>query len=185
MPAAAPGSLCCPPSDTCVPLGSEAAAAGLCAGQCILKVNGNNVVNDGAAEVLEHFQAFRSHQEEALVSQSTAKGTGVGLLVGWGAEDHLSSVGRGLRAPQHLGWGGPALLAGLSWAWALPTVSLNRRSWARIPHSLDCHHCDMGVIRPLFLPHRHTGQRVDGKRCSSWVGGRGPGEGGLICKLIQ
>ncbi|KAF3817374.1 hypothetical protein GH733_012665 [Mirounga leonina] len=52
--------------DTPVPLGSEAAAAGLCAGQCILKVNGNNVVSDGAPEVLEHFQAFRNRQEEAL-----------------------------------------------------------------------------------------------------------------------
>uniref|UniRef100_A0A8C0KU15 Phosphatidylinositol 3,4,5-trisphosphate-dependent Rac exchanger 1 protein n=1 Tax=Canis lupus dingo TaxID=286419 RepID=A0A8C0KU15_CANLU len=71
-----------PPYVYAVGRGSEAAAAGLCAGQCILKVNGNNVVNDGAAEVLEHFQAFRSHQEEALVSQSTAKGTGVGLLSG-------------------------------------------------------------------------------------------------------
>uniref|UniRef100_A0A8C0P9L6 Phosphatidylinositol-3,4,5-trisphosphate dependent Rac exchange factor 1 n=1 Tax=Canis lupus familiaris TaxID=9615 RepID=A0A8C0P9L6_CANLF len=55
-----------PPYVYAVGRGSEAAAAGLCAGQCILKVNGNNVVNDGAAEVLEHFQAFRSHQEEAL-----------------------------------------------------------------------------------------------------------------------
>ncbi|XP_036040200.1 LOW QUALITY PROTEIN: phosphatidylinositol 3,4,5-trisphosphate-dependent Rac exchanger 1 protein-like [Onychomys torridus] len=46
--------------------GSEAMAAGLCAGQCILKVNGSSVANDGALEVLEHFQAFRSHWEEAL-----------------------------------------------------------------------------------------------------------------------
>lgn len=51
---------------SCSP-GSEAVAAGLCAGQCILKVNGNSVANDGALEVLEHFQAFRSHREEALV----------------------------------------------------------------------------------------------------------------------
>lgn len=58
------------------PLGSEAVAAGLCAGQCILKVNGNNVMNDGAPEVLEHFQAFRSHREEALVSPPAAKGMG-------------------------------------------------------------------------------------------------------------
>uniref|UniRef100_A0A8C0KS63 Phosphatidylinositol 3,4,5-trisphosphate-dependent Rac exchanger 1 protein n=1 Tax=Canis lupus dingo TaxID=286419 RepID=A0A8C0KS63_CANLU len=68
-----------PPYVYAVGRGSEAAAAGLCAGQCILKVNGNNVVNDGAAEVLEHFQAFRSHQEEALVSQA---GSGVGWPVG-------------------------------------------------------------------------------------------------------
>lgn len=56
------------------PLGSEAAAAGLCAGQCILKVNGSNVMNDGAPEVLEHFQAFRNRREEALVSPPTARG---------------------------------------------------------------------------------------------------------------
>uniref|UniRef100_A0A4W2G976 Phosphatidylinositol 3,4,5-trisphosphate-dependent Rac exchanger 1 protein n=1 Tax=Bos indicus x Bos taurus TaxID=30522 RepID=A0A4W2G976_BOBOX len=55
-----------PPYVYAVGRGSEAAAAGLCAGQCILKVNGNNVTNDGASEVLEHFQAFRSRQEEAL-----------------------------------------------------------------------------------------------------------------------
>ncbi|KAB0403473.1 hypothetical protein E2I00_008926 [Balaenoptera physalus] len=55
-----------PPYVYAVGRGSEAAAAGLCAGQCILKVNGNNVMNDGAPEVLEHFQAFRSHREEAL-----------------------------------------------------------------------------------------------------------------------
>ncbi|XP_070328838.1 phosphatidylinositol 3,4,5-trisphosphate-dependent Rac exchanger 1 protein isoform X2 [Odocoileus virginianus] len=55
-----------PPYVYAVGRGSEAAAAGLCAGQCILKVNGSNVMNDGASEVLEHFQAFRSRQEEAL-----------------------------------------------------------------------------------------------------------------------
>ncbi|XP_004430600.1 PREDICTED: phosphatidylinositol 3,4,5-trisphosphate-dependent Rac exchanger 1 protein, partial [Ceratotherium simum simum] len=67
-----PESLCfqirgaAPPYVYAVGRGSEAAAAGLCAGQCVLKVNGNNVMNDGAPEVLEHFQAFRSRQEEAL-----------------------------------------------------------------------------------------------------------------------
>nr|XP_058892009.1 phosphatidylinositol 3,4,5-trisphosphate-dependent Rac exchanger 1 protein isoform X2 [Kogia breviceps] len=55
-----------PPYVYAVGRGSEAVAAGLCAGQCILKVNGNNVMNDGASDVLEHFQAFRSHREEAL-----------------------------------------------------------------------------------------------------------------------
>uniref|UniRef100_G1QAE3 Phosphatidylinositol-3,4,5-trisphosphate dependent Rac exchange factor 1 n=1 Tax=Myotis lucifugus TaxID=59463 RepID=G1QAE3_MYOLU len=55
-----------PPYVYAVGRGSEAAAAGLCAGQCILKVNGNNVMNDGAPEVLEHFQAFRNRREEAL-----------------------------------------------------------------------------------------------------------------------
>ncbi|XP_058418494.1 phosphatidylinositol 3,4,5-trisphosphate-dependent Rac exchanger 1 protein isoform X1 [Diceros bicornis minor] len=67
-----PESLCfqirgaAPPYVYAVGRGSEAAAAGLCAGQCVLKVNGNNVMNDGAPEVLEHFQAFRSRREEAL-----------------------------------------------------------------------------------------------------------------------
>nr|XP_055229147.1 phosphatidylinositol 3,4,5-trisphosphate-dependent Rac exchanger 1 protein isoform X2 [Gorilla gorilla gorilla] len=55
-----------PPYVYAVGRGSEAMAAGLCAGQCILKVNGSNVMNDGAPEVLEHFQAFRSRCEEAL-----------------------------------------------------------------------------------------------------------------------
>ncbi|XP_077023540.1 phosphatidylinositol 3,4,5-trisphosphate-dependent Rac exchanger 1 protein isoform X3 [Tamandua tetradactyla] len=55
-----------PPCVFAVGRGSEAAAAGLCAGQCILKVNGNSVMSDGATEVLEHFQAFRSRREESL-----------------------------------------------------------------------------------------------------------------------
>ncbi|XP_008825683.1 phosphatidylinositol 3,4,5-trisphosphate-dependent Rac exchanger 1 protein [Nannospalax galili] len=55
-----------PPCIFAVGRGSEAVTAGLCAGQCILKVNGNSVANDGALEVLEHFQAFRSRREEAL-----------------------------------------------------------------------------------------------------------------------
>uniref|UniRef100_A0A2K6E6G3 Phosphatidylinositol 3,4,5-trisphosphate-dependent Rac exchanger 1 protein n=1 Tax=Macaca nemestrina TaxID=9545 RepID=A0A2K6E6G3_MACNE len=55
-----------PPYVYAVGRGSEAMAAGLCAGQCILKVNGSNVMNDGAPEVLDHFQAFRSRREEAL-----------------------------------------------------------------------------------------------------------------------
>uniref|UniRef100_A0A452SVN5 Phosphatidylinositol-3,4,5-trisphosphate dependent Rac exchange factor 1 n=1 Tax=Ursus americanus TaxID=9643 RepID=A0A452SVN5_URSAM len=90
------GALCfqirgaAPPYVYAVGRGSEAAAAGLCAGQCILKVNGNNVVSEGAPEVLEHFQAFRNHQEEALVSQPAAKGMGIG-------EALLSGAG-GLRA---------------------------------------------------------------------------------------
>lgn len=72
-----PGSgLKCP----CSP-GSEAVAAGLCAGQCILKVSGNNVANDGALEVLEHFQAFRNRREEALVS--TQQEVGAWGALGW------------------------------------------------------------------------------------------------------
>lgn len=81
---------CLPPpralsaTSTPVHLGSEAAAAGLCAGQCILKVNGNNVLNDSALEVLEHFQAFRSRGEEALVRHPAAKGIREALLSGVG-----------------------------------------------------------------------------------------------------
>ena len=85
------------------PLGSEAAAAGLCAGQCILKVNGSNVMNDGASEVLEHFQAFRSRQEEALVSRLAAEGIREALLTGVEAEGTLPSLGKSLHAPQGLG----------------------------------------------------------------------------------
>lgn len=101
-------------------LGSEAAAAGLCAGQCILKVNGNNVMNDGAAEVLEHFQAFRNRREEALVSPPAAKGIGEALLSGVGAKVTLLPLWESLKvAPQCFGWGRAAYLAGQSLAWAL------------------------------------------------------------------
>lgn len=71
------------------PSGSEAAAAGLCAGQCILKVSGNNVMNDGAPEVLEHFQAFRNRREEALVSTR-----GKPCSLGRGLRASLSSLGK-------------------------------------------------------------------------------------------
>nr|XP_045363088.1 uncharacterized protein LOC123613035 [Camelus bactrianus] len=61
---------CCPrlssPQALPSPSGSQAAASGLCPDQCILKANGNNVMSDGAPEVPEHLQAFRSHWEEAL-----------------------------------------------------------------------------------------------------------------------
>ncbi|XP_060086815.1 phosphatidylinositol 3,4,5-trisphosphate-dependent Rac exchanger 1 protein isoform X2 [Heteronotia binoei] len=46
--------------------GSEAAAVGLHPGQCILKVNGNNVMNENYTEVLEHFTAYRNRQQEFL-----------------------------------------------------------------------------------------------------------------------
>ncbi|XP_055964437.1 phosphatidylinositol 3,4,5-trisphosphate-dependent Rac exchanger 1 protein [Sorex fumeus] len=67
-----PDSLCfqirgaAPPYVYAVGRGSEAAAAGLCAGQCVLKVSGSSVASGSASEVLEHFQAFRSHREDAL-----------------------------------------------------------------------------------------------------------------------
>ncbi|RLV88800.1 hypothetical protein DV515_00015282 [Chloebia gouldiae] len=46
--------------------GSEAAAIGLHPGQCILKVNGNNATHGNYKEVLEHFTAYRTRQQEAL-----------------------------------------------------------------------------------------------------------------------
>ncbi|XP_047395732.1 phosphatidylinositol 3,4,5-trisphosphate-dependent Rac exchanger 1 protein [Sciurus carolinensis] len=55
-----------PPYVYAVGRGSEAAAAGLSAGQCVLKVNGSSVASEGALGVLEHFQAFRSRRQEAL-----------------------------------------------------------------------------------------------------------------------
>uniref|UniRef100_A0A4X1UHJ1 Phosphatidylinositol 3,4,5-trisphosphate-dependent Rac exchanger 1 protein n=1 Tax=Sus scrofa TaxID=9823 RepID=A0A4X1UHJ1_PIG len=82
-----------PPYVYAVGRGSEAAAAGLCAGQCILKVNGNNVTSDGAPEVLEHFQAFRSRREEALGLYQWVYHTHedrAGLQVGASPQGHLS-----------------------------------------------------------------------------------------------
>uniref|UniRef100_A0A7N4PZ23 Phosphatidylinositol 3,4,5-trisphosphate-dependent Rac exchanger 1 protein n=1 Tax=Sarcophilus harrisii TaxID=9305 RepID=A0A7N4PZ23_SARHA len=55
-----------PPYVHAVGRGSEAAAVGLNAGQCILKVNGNNVTNESFTEVLDHFLAYRSRQQEGL-----------------------------------------------------------------------------------------------------------------------
>ena len=54
------------------------------------------MMNDGASEVLEHFQAFRSHQEEALVSRLAAKGIREALLTGVEAESTFPSLGRSL-----------------------------------------------------------------------------------------
>ncbi|MBZ3884946.1 Phosphatidylinositol 3,4,5-trisphosphate-dependent Rac exchanger 1 protein [Sciurus carolinensis] len=48
--------------------GSEAVAAGLSASQCILKVNCSSVASEGDLGVLDHFWAFRSHSQEALLS---------------------------------------------------------------------------------------------------------------------
>lgn len=112
------------------PLGSEAMAAGLCAGQCILKVNGSNVMNDGAPEVLDHFQAFRSRREEALVSRPAA-GAIREVLLGWGGRLRavLSSLEKNLHVPLVVSWvglltrqggAGPELCA--------PAASLNQRS---------------------------------------------------------
>lgn len=66
------------------------------------------MLNDGASEVLEHFQAFRSRQEEALVSRLTAKGIREALLAGVEAEGTLPSLGKSLQAPQGSAWGGAA-----------------------------------------------------------------------------
>ncbi|XP_053103454.1 phosphatidylinositol 3,4,5-trisphosphate-dependent Rac exchanger 1 protein isoform X2 [Hemicordylus capensis] len=55
-----------PPYVHAVGRGSEAAAVGLHPGQCVLKVNGNNVMNENYTEVLEHFTAYRNRQQEFL-----------------------------------------------------------------------------------------------------------------------
>lgn len=114
------------------PSGSEAAAAGLCAGQCILKVSGNNVMNDSAPEVLEHFQAFRNRREEALVCFS-----GKPCSVGGGLRATSLPWNKSLKAVTAFWVRWAAYLEGLSWAWTLcPSASLNWRSWAVVPMTL-------------------------------------------------
>ncbi|MBZ3870817.1 Phosphatidylinositol 3,4,5-trisphosphate-dependent Rac exchanger 1 protein, partial [Sciurus carolinensis] len=51
--------------------GSKAEAAGLSAGQCILKVNCSSIASEGALGVLKHFQAFQSILE-ALAADDIA-----------------------------------------------------------------------------------------------------------------
>ncbi|XP_075427394.1 phosphatidylinositol 3,4,5-trisphosphate-dependent Rac exchanger 1 protein isoform X2 [Ascaphus truei] len=59
-----------PPYVHAVGRGSQAAAAGLHPGQCVLKVNGNNVLHDSYSDVLEHFAAFRNNPQNSLVSMA-------------------------------------------------------------------------------------------------------------------
>lgn len=54
----------CPPYVHAVKKGSEAAAAGLQPGQCVLKVNGANMSQSSYEEVLEHFSSYRPEQYE-------------------------------------------------------------------------------------------------------------------------
>ncbi|XP_046890033.1 phosphatidylinositol 3,4,5-trisphosphate-dependent Rac exchanger 1 protein [Hypomesus transpacificus] len=53
-----------PPHVHAVRKGWEAAAAGLQPGQCIQKVNGNNVAHSSYQDVLEHFSSQDSHQDK-------------------------------------------------------------------------------------------------------------------------
>uniref|UniRef100_A0A8C5SMR3 Phosphatidylinositol 3,4,5-trisphosphate-dependent Rac exchanger 1 protein n=1 Tax=Laticauda laticaudata TaxID=8630 RepID=A0A8C5SMR3_LATLA len=55
-----------PPYVHAVGRGSDAAALGLHPGQCVLKVNGNNVMNENYTEVLDHFSSYRNRQQEFL-----------------------------------------------------------------------------------------------------------------------
>ncbi|KAF7240906.1 Phosphatidylinositol 3,4,5-trisphosphate-dependent Rac exchanger 1 protein [Varanus komodoensis] len=55
-----------PPYVHAVGRGSEAGAVGLHPGQCVLKVNGNNMMNENYTEVLEHFTSYRNRQQESL-----------------------------------------------------------------------------------------------------------------------
>ncbi|MBZ3883619.1 Phosphatidylinositol 3,4,5-trisphosphate-dependent Rac exchanger 1 protein [Sciurus carolinensis] len=57
---------------------SKAEAAGLSAGQCILKVNCSSMASEGALGVLKHFQAFQSCGQEALISSQTSVSPFVG-----------------------------------------------------------------------------------------------------------
>uniref|UniRef100_A0A663N199 Phosphatidylinositol 3,4,5-trisphosphate-dependent Rac exchanger 1 protein n=1 Tax=Athene cunicularia TaxID=194338 RepID=A0A663N199_ATHCN len=59
-----------PPYVHAVGRGSEAAAVGLHPGQCILKVNGNIATHGNYMEVLEHFTAYRTRQQETLTPQT-------------------------------------------------------------------------------------------------------------------
>ncbi|XP_067904360.1 phosphatidylinositol 3,4,5-trisphosphate-dependent Rac exchanger 1 protein isoform X2 [Heterodontus francisci] len=60
-----------PPFVHAVLKGSGAAAAGLLPGQCILKVNGNNVSKENYTEVLEHFSAYRKNLQHLLRTRSS------------------------------------------------------------------------------------------------------------------
>ncbi|XP_076859942.1 phosphatidylinositol 3,4,5-trisphosphate-dependent Rac exchanger 1 protein [Brachyhypopomus gauderio] len=53
-----------PPYVHAVKKGSEAAAAGLQPGQCVLKVNGSSVSQSSYEEVLEHFSSHQPEEEE-------------------------------------------------------------------------------------------------------------------------
>ncbi|XP_063002021.1 phosphatidylinositol 3,4,5-trisphosphate-dependent Rac exchanger 1 protein isoform X1 [Elgaria multicarinata webbii] len=55
-----------PPYVHAVGRGSEAGAVGLHPGQCVLKVNGNNMMHENYTEVLEHFTSYRNRQQEFL-----------------------------------------------------------------------------------------------------------------------
>ncbi|GCC22616.1 hypothetical protein chiPu_0001004 [Chiloscyllium punctatum] len=60
-----------PPFVHAILKGSGAAAAGLLPGQCVLKVNGNNVSKENYTEVLEHFSAYRNNPQHLLNTRSS------------------------------------------------------------------------------------------------------------------
>uniref|UniRef100_A0A670IQ08 Phosphatidylinositol 3,4,5-trisphosphate-dependent Rac exchanger 1 protein n=1 Tax=Podarcis muralis TaxID=64176 RepID=A0A670IQ08_PODMU len=60
-----------PPYVHAVGRGSEASAVGLHPGQCVLKVSGNNVMNENYTEVLEHFAAYRNRQQQYLSASNS------------------------------------------------------------------------------------------------------------------
>uniref|UniRef100_A0A8C1BLY3 Phosphatidylinositol-3,4,5-trisphosphate-dependent Rac exchange factor 1 n=1 Tax=Cyprinus carpio carpio TaxID=630221 RepID=A0A8C1BLY3_CYPCA len=63
----------CPPYVHAVKKGSEAAAAGLQPGQCVLKVNGNNMNQSSYQEVLEHFSGHQPVLEQRDTSCGSVK----------------------------------------------------------------------------------------------------------------
>ncbi|MBZ3882490.1 Phosphatidylinositol 3,4,5-trisphosphate-dependent Rac exchanger 1 protein [Sciurus carolinensis] len=62
------------PTTPCLLLssGSKSEAAGLSAGQCILKVNCSSIASEGDLGILKHFQAFQSCGQEALILEALA-----------------------------------------------------------------------------------------------------------------
>uniref|UniRef100_A0A8C1UDI3 Phosphatidylinositol-3,4,5-trisphosphate-dependent Rac exchange factor 1 n=1 Tax=Cyprinus carpio TaxID=7962 RepID=A0A8C1UDI3_CYPCA len=63
----------CPPYVHAVKKGSEAAAAGLQPGQCVLKVNGNNMNQSSYQEVLEHFSGHQPVLEQQDLNGSDSE----------------------------------------------------------------------------------------------------------------
>ncbi|MBZ3871333.1 Phosphatidylinositol 3,4,5-trisphosphate-dependent Rac exchanger 1 protein [Sciurus carolinensis] len=61
-----------PPCFYAMGRGSKPEAAGLSAGQCILKVNCSSTASEGVLGVLKHFQAFQSCGQEALILEALA-----------------------------------------------------------------------------------------------------------------
>uniref|UniRef100_A0A8C8FHX4 Phosphatidylinositol-3,4,5-trisphosphate-dependent Rac exchange factor 1 n=1 Tax=Oncorhynchus tshawytscha TaxID=74940 RepID=A0A8C8FHX4_ONCTS len=75
--------------DPCLIIGSEAAVAGLQPGQCIRKVNGNNMNHSDYQEVLEHFTSHHDQQDHpdmvrhSLCAELWSSGITTGSIHTW------------------------------------------------------------------------------------------------------